>query len=506
VRERLSVRPVLFEGILVRYAVGALVVLVAALAAACGNGTGPSSCTSPPAASVSHFSYYVAPSGSSSGDGSSSRPWDLPTALAGGNGRVHPGDTVWLRAGTYAGEFRTCLTGTATDQIVFRQFPGARATIDGTLRADGAYLTFWGFEIMQSVPFTYGLQANTNAGHFINLVVHDAGNQGVSFWTPGENAELYGCLIYNNGIHDNLDHGAYVHNETGTKLLADNVFFDNFARGIQVYASSNNPAIRNVQVEGNVAFNNGSISSNVSARQNLVINAQVSTSGMVARDNLLYYSPGEDGVQLRLGNVDPSNNHDIAVDSNYAVGGAVGLQMRLQWTQGEVKGNTLVGGSATDIVETGGNEAGYQWAGNTYYRDSTALAWLQNDAVYNFAAWKAATGLGGSDQVVATGPSTTQVFLRPNKYEAGRGFVIVYNFAQQASVNVDLSSVLTLAKPFAIRNVQDVFGAPVVSGSFAGGMVSIPMGGVQPPLPIGRSTRQAPKTGPSFDVFLVTSP
>jgi hypothetical protein len=180
--------------------------------------------------------------------------------------------------------------------------------------------------------------------------------------------------------------------------------------------------------------------------------------------------------------------------------------MRLQWSQAEVKGNVLIGDASTAVVSTGGNEAGYQWGGNTYYRDSTASAWLQNDVPYTYAGWKSATGLGGSDQVVTSGPSTTKVVVLPNKYEAGRAFIVVYNFPLQAAVNVDLSGVLTTAHAFEIRNVQDVFGTPVVSGTYAGGTVSIPMGGIQPPVPIGRSTRQPPKTGPSFDVFLVTSP
>lgn len=480
-----------------------LLVLIGWVAACGGNSTGPRAQSCPASAvRTADVAVYVTPNGSTSGPGTLADPWDLNTALS----CALEGDTVWLRGGVYGGDFATALTGTASAPILFRQYPGERATIDGTLRADGAYLTFWGFEIMQSTPHTYGLQANTDAGHFINLVVHDAGSQGVSFWTPGENAELYGCIIYNNGTRDNLDHGVYVHNETGTKQVSDNVLFDNFAIGIQVYASSSNPAIRNVQVEGNVAFNNGSISSDVASRKNLLISAQVPTSGMVARDNLLYYSPGEDGVQLRLGNVDPADNRDIVVDSNYAVGGAVGLQMRLQWSQAEVKSNVLIGDASTDVVWTGGSEAGYQWGGNTYYRDSMASAWLQNDVPYVYAGWKSATGLGGSDQPIATGPSATKVVVLPNKYETGRAFIAVYNFALQAAVDVDLSGVLTPATKFEIHNVQDVFGTPLVSGTYAGGTVSIPMGGVQPPAPIGRPTRQPPKTGPSFDVFLVTSP
>lgn len=444
---------------------------------------------------------YAAPRGTTTGPGTRDAPWNLSTALA----CADAGDTVWLRGGVYVGSFATALRGTAAAPIVFRQFPGERATIDGTLRADGAYLVFWGFEIMQSAPSTYGLQANTNFGRFINLVVHDAGTQGVSFWTPGEDAELYGCIIYNNGTHQNLDHGVYVHNVIGTKVLADNVFFDNFARGIQVYASHNNELVRNVRVEGNISFNNGSISTRVGSRQNLVVNAQVPISGMVVRDNLLYFSPGEDGVQLRLGNVDPSNNGDIVVDGNYAVGGASGLEMRLQWSKADVRHNVFVGGPTTVVVSTGGNDAGYQWEGNIYYRDSTAPAWRHNDAGNDFAAWRAASGLGVSDRAIPGLPAASLVVVRPNKYEVGRAFIVAYNFAQQPTVNADLSGVLRLGTRFEIRNVQDVYGEPVVSGSYDGGTVAIPMRGVDPPLPIGRPTRLPPKTGPAFDVFLLTS-
>ena len=444
---------------------------------------------------------YVAPGGTRVGPGTRDAPWDLATALA----CAAEGDTVWLRGGVYSGSFATTLRGTAAAPIVFRQYPGERATIDGTLRADGAYLTFWGFEIMQSAPSTYGLRANTNAGRFINLVVHDAGNQGVSFWTPGENAELYGCIIYNNGTHENLDHGVYVHNVIGTKLLEDNVFFDNFARGIQVYASHNNELVRNVRIEGNISFNNGSISTRVGARQNVVVNAQVPTSGMVALDNLLYYSPGEEGVQMRLGNVDPSNNGDIVVDGNYAVGGASGLEMRLRWTRAEVKRNVFVGGPTTAMVSTGGSVAGYQWDGNVWYRDPTAAAWRHDDTDYSFDAWRSATRLGGTDQAIAVAPAATQVFVRQNKYESGRAFIVVYNFASDSVVDVDLSSVLRPGGHFEIRNVQAVFGPAVVAGTYAGGEVAIPMSGVEAPVPIGRPTRQAPKTGPRFDVFLVIS-
>src|SRR5450759_4222902 len=74
--------------------------------------------------------FFVSPDGKSSGDGSMERPWDLATALA-GPGAVQPGDTIWLRGGTYRGGFRSSLSGRKGAPIIVRQYPGERAVIDG---------------------------------------------------------------------------------------------------------------------------------------------------------------------------------------------------------------------------------------------------------------------------------------------------------------------------------------------------------------------------------------
>lgn len=449
--------------------------------------------------------HYVAPAGSIGADGTRARPWDLATALSGANGAVQPGDTVWLLGGTYRGAFRTALSGTPGRYIVFRQLPGARATIDGTLRADGSYLAFWGFEILQSDPLgagTYGLQANTNAGRFINLVIHDVGTQGVSFWTPGVDAELYGCIVYNNGSHYNLDHGVYAHNEIGTKRLTDNVFFNNFARGIQIYASPKNPALNNFVVDGNVSFNNGTISE-VAGRYNLLISAQVPTSGMVATNNLLYFSPGAEGVNIRLGHYAAANNRDIVLRGNYAGGGRLGLEMDQPWDRAVVEQNVFVG---EDEMVRVGSEGGarYRWSDNRYYRDPGAPAWRYGKKAASFVDWRRATGLGATDEAVAASPET-KVFVRPNTYEPGRATIVVYNWRRAATVSVDVTTVLRVGDPFELRNVQALFDAPLVSGTYRGDSLVIPMTGVAPPAPTGRPNARPPRTGPLFDVFLLTS-
>jgi hypothetical protein len=97
--------------------------------------------------------------------------------------------------------------------------------------------------------------------------------------------------------------------------------------------------------------------------------------------------------------------------------------------------------------------------------------------------------------------------VRPNKYERGRAHIVIYNWGRQAAVAVDVSAALRVGDRYEVRNVQDTFGAPVAGGTYAGGTISLPMAGVAPPAAIGRTTpRQAPQTGPEFDVFLLTKP
>lgn len=454
--------------------------------------------TQPPPAT--RVGYYAAPSGSSSGDGSMSRPWDLTTALAGGNGRVQAGDTVWMRAGTYTGNFRTAIAGQPGKFIVFRQFPGERATVDGTIRLDGADVALWGFEVMRSSPSGVlpAVMARGARQKFINLVVHDAAQQGITFWDEAVDGELYGNIVYNNGTHENLDHGTYVHNQTGTKLIQDNVFFNNLAYGIHVYANPGDATQRNVHVIGNVSFNNGTISTRYAAKGNILIGSESRDEGMRAVDNLLFFS-GSEGENMRIGYL--ASNRDAVVTGNTVFGGGTALVVG-DWSSTTVQNNT-VGGPA-EIVDLRDSSSGHSFSGNRYYRTPLAAAWRTGAGVaLPLADWKVATGLGSTDLAVADVPAETQVFVRPNKYEAGRALIVVYNWGSQSSVNVNLSGVLASGQRYEVRNVQDLYGAPVASGTFSGGSVSISMGGVAPPPRLGRSTPTPPRTSPVFDTFIV---
>jgi hypothetical protein len=64
-------------------------------------------------------------------DGSQAKPWKTVQYAV---GRLRPGDTLYLRGGTYYGKVRLTRSGTAEAPIVVASYPGELAVIDGGLR------------------------------------------------------------------------------------------------------------------------------------------------------------------------------------------------------------------------------------------------------------------------------------------------------------------------------------------------------------------------------------
>jgi hypothetical protein len=466
--------------------------------------------------------WHVAPGGSGNGSGSIGQPWSLAFAFSGANGRIQPGDTVWLHGGTYRGAFVETVAGSAGKPILFRQYPGERAIIDvafstsTTTRGDafvvkGAWTTWWGFEMTNSDP---NRGTNTRANmivndapntKYINLIVHDGG---IGWYTYAQFSpvELSGNIFYNNGWQGPVQgggHALYLKNDAGPLLVRHNIMFNQYGYGIQVYSEPGDGALVNITLDGNVSFNNGSISTqyNTSGNANLLMGGmQPITRGRVL-NNLTYFSPGV-GVYNMVMGFENYANVDVAMQNNYVVGGASALTVGF-WQTLAANGNEIFGSDRVmQLKDTVLN--GFQWIGNSFHRDPVATAWQYNGVDYPFVSWRQNTGLGQTDEVFTTTPAT-RVFVQPNDYEPGRATVVVYNWGGQSSVNVNLSAVLSTGASYEIRNVQDLFGSPVAAGTFGGSNVTIPLGGVTPPAPVGGAAHQPPRTGPDFDVFIVTS-
>src|SRR5213594_3753187 len=467
--------------------------------------------------------WYASPSGSSDGDGST-RPWDLQTALHGGNGKVQPGDTIWLRGGTYTGAVQSTLAGTAAAPVVVRQYPGERAILDaagatsGLIRGDyftvkGSYSTFWGFELTDSdVNRTTDTRPNlvvANASHvkFINLIVHDGGIGLFTFSEPVD-IEVSGCLVYNNGWqqpNEGNGHGLYIKSSTGPVYVRDNIIFNQFGYGIHIFTAAGTGGLTNIHAEGNVSFNNGAVDADPlnSPNANILFGGSEPVRNGTLVDNMTYFSPGV-GVHNLLIGFGTLVNEDLTVRNNYAVGGALLLDVGW-WQSLTMTDNSLFGATSDMIWLRDATLTGFQLANNRYYRDPSAEAWGYINTDYGFSAWQQVSGVGATDRVVTSDPAEPKVFVRPNRYEPGRANVIIYNWSRQAIVPVDLSGSVRIGDRYEVRSVQDFFGAAVLTGTYTGGPVSVPMTGVTPVAPIGGSPTPPPQTGPDFGVFVVTS-
>ena len=494
---------------------GLALVATACFAAADGPPAGPSG---PPAAPQAH---YAAPTGSSAGDGSIARPWDLATALAGGNGRVLPGDTIWLRDGTYAGPYRSTVRGAAGAPVVVRQYPGERAVIDGAgttsgtsvFYVDGDYTVFWGFEITNSDPLrtTTSLANNVRpnvvfnyASHtrYLSLVVHDGG---VAFYNDpaAQDVEIVGCIIYNNGWQApdrGHGHGMYLLSNTGPVLARDNVVFNQFGYGVHAYANPGSGQLINQRYEGNVAFNNGTLAMNSTSANILLGGADYADADALV-GNFTYFSPRAGGTNVQVG-FDTVANGSVVLQDNRFIGGSPVLDLGY-WSQATLSGNELVGSSHM-VALRDSTLTGYTWSGTHHFRDPLSTSWRFLGVSYPWLVWQATTGLGLSDLATSGTPSAAEVFVRPNPYEAGRANIVVYNWDRRGSVLLDLTGILPAGARYEIRNVQSLFSAPVTSGTYGGGSISLPLGAVPPPTPIGLSSSPAPGTGADFHVFVLT--
>lgn len=417
--------------------------------------------------------FYVAPLGTPWSPGTISSPWDLQTALS-QPAAVKPGDTIWLRGGLYYGVFTSSLTGTSTSPIVLRQYPGERATVDGPASAaailtiNGAWAWYWGFEVTCSDPNRNIIRAtafqifgaNTR---MINVVAHDTG-QGMSFWQPATDSSIYGSIAYNNGYElpdRGHGHGIYTQNDTGVKHILDNILFQSFGLGIQAYTDTG--SLNNFDIQGNAIFNNGVVS-HTGGQYNLLLGGAPVAQNANLINDYTYYSPSSAPLGSNsLGYGSGCNNLSLT-NSYFAAPGA----LQLNCTNITMTGNVFVG--AVSIAGQPTGSANSQFPANIY---------------------------------VSGPPTGLNVFVRPNQYEPNRANIIVYNWDKLPSVSADVSSILTVGQAYEVRDSQNFYGAPVVSGTYTGQPISIPMGSTQVAATVGVFPVPPVHTSSEFNVFVL---
>jgi hypothetical protein len=373
--------------------------------------------------------WFVAPNGAPNGQGTKDSPWDIASALT-GKQKVAPGDTLWLRGGTYKKPFellgqgfKVQLAGREGAPIHVRACQGERVTIDGglTVQPPATHVWIWDLEIIVSEPRpekaippdpTYksvnrpwgGLNVSAGKGcKYINLVIHD-NCQGVSFWSGATDSELHGCIIYDNGwagTDRGHGHAVYTQNKDGVKTISDCIMTGGYGYTMHAYGSSR-ADVDNYLAEGNICYNAGTF----------LIGGGKPSHNIRVFNNVLY------GVNLQLGYNAPFNE-DCEVRDNVVVNGGFSIN----------KFNKVVNESNLIIAKN------------------------------------------------APRPGGTRIILRPNKYDPHRANLAIFNWDNKPSVDVDAGTFLKRGDRFRLMNPRDFFGMPLMEGVYDGKKTVVPMTG-----------------------------
>ncbi|MBU6400762.1 MAG: right-handed parallel beta-helix repeat-containing protein [Verrucomicrobia bacterium] len=467
--------------------------------------------------------WYISPTGSEVGLGTLAQPYDLTSALTGKLGAS--GDTFWLAGGTYAlGHLDTKIQGAPGEPITFRGMPGEQARIDGSL----TFYQSTGNVILRDLEIfssdTNRLSSQTGVGFnptdiniipgissyspnmsFINLIVHDETRHGFYLSQMSASNLIYGCVVYNNGwaSPDNAEgHGIYVQGTSGVREISDNVVFNNSGVNLHIYENASDYHLTGVILDGDVAFNAGTLQ-NVRVYRDWLVGVDppaISADRIVFKNNLGYctaaFAPND---QVQIGRY--GVNGSVALLNNYL---PLELEMN-NWTIAAVAGNLFAAWSTGYVVWLDQSQVSLAsaWNGNTYALPSNGNGFVNSaDPALSPADWQTATGFDLNSTFSAAKLAGTKAFIRTNRFESGRANIIVYNWDNLTNVQVDVSSVLLPGAAYEVRNVEDYFGGPILSGLYDGKPLNLPMTGLTVAAPTA-PLLTAPATGPTFNVFVL---
>jgi parallel beta-helix repeat protein len=281
--------------------------------------------------------YFVSPTGSDGGSGASGSPW--LTLLHAAN-VVHAGDTVTVRAGTYAG-FELDTSGTSSARIVFQADSGVTINAGIPVRGDGinlegaSFVTINGFNVV-GVPHA-GIRSVTNTDVIISNNVCDQNNEWGIFSGFSDN------LTIENNVASRtvVQHGIYVSNTCVNPIVRDNTVWGNNDCGIHMNGDISQGGIGIITgalVEGNIIYNNGAGGGsgincdgvqNSIIRNNLLYNnhasgislyqidaGDASTNDIIANNTILLASDGRWDINIQNASTGAKLVNNILYDSN----------------------------------------------------------------------------------------------------------------------------------------------------------------------------------------------
>lgn len=447
--------------------------------------------------------YHVATNGTSGGSGTISSPLSLAKALSLTSPAV-PGDTIWIHGGTYLSNYTSQLVGSAISPIMVQQYTNEVAVLNGNgnyggtgLAIESSYVWYVGFEIMndyadRNVVRDAGVGFNSSTpgtgNKLINVILHDTGNA-IFVSNQSTNAEVTGCVIYNNGYQlsdRGHGHGIYGQSKLDTKLLRDNIIFNQFDLGIQLYTASLN--INNFVIDRNTIFGNTIGTNTAFSSENILVGGSP-VSNITLTRNIVYMNPLSNSINMELVWGVETNGSAI-IQSNYFAGSVIKI---LRWTNMVFSYNTVAEFDRPVNYQSIPGTNTYDWDHNHYYEPDGVPIYYVNGSF--------ASGFDAHGTVTSANPTVSESFVSANPYDPKRGNVTVLNWDLSDNISVDPSPILAVGDQYEFRNAADYLAPACKSGIYSGGLISLPMTNLTVAIPVGHAPAGA--TGPQFNVFVL---
>jgi len=256
---------------------------------------------------------------------------DIPANF--GSSGVLP-TTVTIPDGVYTHLPVPFIKGTSENPITYQPEAGATVVLDAnTVFNNDCSHTIWKNIVFRNSSWSSRVSAQSGSTptdistndlriaaqgiKLINCVIHDLFSPG--FWTEATSAELYGCVIFNNGWtapDRGHGHGIYAQNSSGVKLIKDCIIFQNFGWGIHAY-SSNSDNLVGMEFIGNTCFTAGILHG--TGYDDILIGAE---SGVVPAPKIqanMTYGALSRGLRFYVGGAE-----DVTLEDNYFPNGKAG--------------------------------------------------------------------------------------------------------------------------------------------------------------------------------------
>ena len=330
--------------------------------------------------------FYAAADGTPDGDGSKQRPWDLKTALRPAPA-IKPGDILWLRGGLYGDGKTTFESRLAGRPISPSPCDRRRASAPPSTAASPSSRRTPGTGASRSpTPTRTAPPRATRPSAWIPTTAARASSSSTSSSTIAARASASGSARKTPKPTATSSTTTATRTPTagtatasiprtaiGTKTIADNIIFSQFGLGIQAYGSSN-AYVQGYEMQGNIVFNNGSISDGATYVDNIMIAIGIPMERIRVEDNCTYHPPDSNKGYSRLGwSFSQAANKDVVVRKNMWIGGISAIEM-WNWSNITFTDNTTYSEKSLNAILSmadGQDSKTYTWDNNTYYGSGT---------------------------------------------------------------------------------------------------------------------------------------